>query len=134
MILVAEAARIITAAALMAPGPQDMDKGGSDGNNVHPEVHNMKEFFEKTELGKLLESKIQTTGKVSPKGEQIYKVIDHTGHAEIKKGDYIHLDKLHKCELEVYNSRGISKAVVWLDGIVNIEKTKKIAGTRTINV
>jgi sRNA-binding regulator protein Hfq len=131
---VTQAAGIVAAAGLlMATGPQDKDVGGSS-DKMHPEANNMNEFFEKTSLGKLLEQNVKATGKVSPKGEQIYKVTDNVGHSKIKKGDHIHLDKYHKCELEVYDSQGVSKAVVWLDGIVNIEKTEKIAGSRFINV
>jgi hypothetical protein len=117
----------------MATGPQDKDVGGSS-DKVHPEVNNMNEFFEKTSLGKLLEQNVKATGKVSPKGEQIFEVTADIGHSHIKKGDYIHLDKKHKCELEVYKPTGKSKAVVWLDGIVNTKKTSKVAGVRSIDV
>ena len=95
----------------------------------------MKEVFEKTPFGKKLKSVVQSTGKFSTKNELIYKVTADFGHSDIKKGDYIHFDKLHKCELEVYDKTGQSKAVVWLDGIVNQQKTDKVLdGKRTIKV
>ena len=107
------------------------DKDSSKG---HPVANNMKEVFEKTPFGKKLKSVVQSTGKFSLKNELIYKVTADFGHSDIKKGDYIHFDKLHKCELEVYDKTGKSKSVVWLDGIVNQQKKSKIGKTRTIKV
>ena len=95
-------------------------------SNVKPlKVHNMKQFFNEFEFGKLLKKhSIKTSMQYN--GQSIYRV-NETINKRFKKGYYYYLDSPHYDHLEVFNMHGIAESVVNLDGAENVKKTLQAA-------
>lgn len=86
-------------------------------------VNNMKEFFE-LDFGKSLEnSATKTSARYN--GQSIYRIDKKVQNPYLKKGDGFYLDSLHYDHIEVVDSRGKVKAVLNLDGTLNVSKTEQ---------
>ena len=92
-------------------------------NEVGKVVNNMSEFFQ-TEFGKLIKGGVSKT-KQQFQGQSIYEVTKKIDNKYLKKGDKFYLDNLHKDHLEVFDKRGNAKAVLNLDGTINVSKTEQ---------
>ncbi|WP_201511769.1 two-partner secretion domain-containing protein [Psychrobacter alimentarius] len=101
-------------------------------HNANCAVDNMSSFFSNFDFGKRIQSKSFGT-KLKYDGQKIYKVTTKDADSALKKGDYYYLDGMHKDHIEVYDSNGLSKFVLNLDGTKNIQKTIEAEGRR-INV
>ena len=101
-------------------------------HNANCAVDNMSSFFSDFDFGKRIQSKSFGT-KLKYDGQKIYKVTTKDAGSALKKGDYYYLDGMHKDHIEVYDSNGLSKFVLNLDGTKNIQKTIEAEGRR-INV
>ncbi len=91
-------------------------------------VGNMSEFLKKTGFGNDIKDVTQKTSK-QYQGQSVYQAQSKTGDT-IKKGDQLYLDAKHKDHLEVFDKNGNFKAVLNLDGSVNIDKTKAGQGRK----
>ncbi|CNG74210.1 hemagglutinin repeat-containing protein [Yersinia frederiksenii] len=91
-------------------------------------VGNMSEFLKKSGFGNDIKDSTQKTSK-QYQGQSIYQAQNKTGDT-IKKGDQLYLDAKHKDHLEVFDKNGNFKAVLNLDGSVNIDKTKAGQGRK----
>ncbi|KAJ50914.1 hypothetical protein BD780_000916 [Clostridium tetanomorphum] len=85
-------------------------------------VNNMSEFF-KTEFGGTIKNGLNKT-KQQFQGQSIYEVTNKIDSPYLKKGDQLYLDNLHKDHIEVFDKRGNAKAVLNLDGTLNVSKTE----------
>ncbi|WP_230939471.1 hemagglutinin repeat-containing protein [Burkholderia diffusa] len=94
-------------------------------------VGNMKQFLNSPGFGSDLGDATQKTN-YQFQGQSVYKVTSNVGD-NIKKGDLVYLDGLHKDHLEVFDSKGNFKSVVNLDGSVNQSKTDAGSG-RKLNI
>ncbi|WP_328204553.1 RHS repeat-associated core domain-containing protein [Brevibacillus nitrificans] len=84
---------------------------------------NMKEFFN-LDFGKSLKNvAFKTNGMY--KGQSIYKIDKKIDNPYLKKGDGFYLDSLHYDHMEVFDSKGKVKAVLNLDGTLNMKKHLK---------
>ena len=90
----------------------------------------MSEFFD-TRFGRKIKDSFRKTKKQYDE-QSIYEVMKKIDR-NLRKGDQLYLDGLHKDHLEVFDSQGKLKRVLNLDGIPNIEKRKQ-AGTRFIKI
>ena len=84
-------------------------------------VGNIGEFFAQPGFGSEIKGLSTKTSK-RYQGQSIYQTQSKTGEA-IKKGDQLYLDALHKDHLEVFDKNDNFKAVLNLDGSVNLDKT-----------
>ncbi|MGT3221010.1 VENN motif pre-toxin domain-containing protein, partial [Yersinia enterocolitica] len=91
-------------------------------------VGNMGEFLKKSGFGNDIKDVTRKTSK-QYQGQNIYQAQNKTGDT-IKKGDQLYLDAKHKDHLEVFDKSGNFKAVLNLDGSVNIDKTKAGKGRK----
>ena len=91
-------------------------------------VGNMSEFLKKTSFGGEVKNITRKTSK-QYQGQSVYQAQGKTGNL-IKKGDQLYLDAMHKNHLEVFDKNGNFKAVLNLDGAVNIEKTNAGQGRK----
>jgi hypothetical protein len=105
--------------------------GGESKLKTPAKVNNMYEFFE-TEFGQMLEGKSRKTSHIQ--GDcAVYEVTQKTGHPNIDRGDLFYLDKTHGDHLEIFDAQGRAKAVLNLDGSLNLGKTTEAVGKcRTI--
>ena len=94
-------------------------------------VGNMKQFLNSPGFGSDLGDATQKTN-YQFQGQSVYKVTSNVGD-NIKKGDLVYLDGLHKDHLEVFDAKGNFKSVVNLDGSVNQSKTDAGSG-RKLNI
>ncbi|WP_227791512.1 hemagglutinin repeat-containing protein [Burkholderia sp. BE17] len=94
-------------------------------------VGNMKQFLNSPGFGSDLGDATQKTN-YQFQGQSVYKVTSNVGD-NIKKGDLVYLDGLHKDHLEVFDGKGNFKSVVNLDGSVNQSKTDAGSG-RKLNI
>ncbi|WP_322026758.1 hemagglutinin repeat-containing protein [Burkholderia sp. BCC1977] len=94
-------------------------------------VGNMKQFLNSPGFGSDLGEATQKTN-YQFQGQSVYKVTSNVGD-NIKKGDLVYLDGLHKDHLEIFDSKGNFKSVVNLDGSVNQGKTDAGSG-RKLNI
>ncbi len=92
-------------------------------------VGNMKEFLSRPGFGRELASATLKTSKMYD-GQSVYQVTKTIGD-NIKRGDQIYLDGLHKDHLEVFDKAGRFKFVLNLDGSINDVKTRS-AGQRRL--
>ncbi|PGA71757.1 hypothetical protein COL87_11330 [Bacillus pseudomycoides] len=88
----------------------------------------MKDFFEDG-FGNEIERKVSKTSK-KYQGQTVYKVDKKVDNPHLKKGDQFYLDNLHKDHIEVFDKQGNFRAVLDLDGNINIDKTKKALGRK----
>ncbi|PEA54982.1 cytosolic protein [Bacillus pseudomycoides] len=100
----------------------------SSGGKSVKQVENMKDFFENG-FGNEIKSKVSKTSK-KYQGQTVYKVDKKVDNPYLKKGDQFYLDNLHKDHIEVFDKQGNFRAVLNLDGNINIEKTKKAIGRK----
>ncbi|WP_155972786.1 pre-toxin TG domain-containing protein, partial [Streptococcus ruminantium] len=100
----------------------EVGKRTEKGTKGTKAVGNMSEFLD-SDFGQELRDSLQKTSKRYD-GQRVYKVIENIGN--LKKGDQIYLDGLHKDHLEVFNKSGKVKSVLNLDGSINFEKTRKV--------
>ncbi len=84
-------------------------------------VGNIGEFLKNSSFGGEIKNTTRKTSK-QYQGQSIYQAQGKTGDV-IKKGDQLYLDAKHKDHLEVFDKSGNFKAVLNLDGSVNLEKT-----------
>ncbi len=96
---------------------------GDKGTGEVIKVGNMNEFFNNTEFGISLKDSVSKTSAIV-KGESVYRIDKKIDNPILDKGDGIYLDSLHKDHLEVVNKRGKVKAVLNLDGTLNVKKTE----------
>ncbi len=105
-------------------------------SNAHGNVikfFNMKQFFKESDFGKIL-SNYSIKLKQMYKGQAIYRVEKDIGEY-LKKGYHFYLDKLHLDHLEVFDEKGYAKAVLNLNGKLNLSKTEvAIKQARTIKL
>ncbi len=87
-----------------------------------PVAKNMSQFFE-LKFGKAIKNVSQKTSKIV-KGATVYKITGKTENEFLKKGDQYYLDTLHYDHIEVFDSRNNVKAVLNLDGKLNLKKTE----------
>ncbi|NHX02170.1 hypothetical protein [Pseudomonas koreensis] len=83
----------------------------------------MEDFFNQPGFGGELADATRKTSKRF-QGQTVYQVTQKIA-PNIKKGDQIYLDNLHKDHLEVFDKFGDVKYVLNLDGSKNNEKTAK---------
>lgn len=91
-----------------------------------PKVGNMRELLEKTPLGEKLIGKVEKT-KIVKQGQPAYRAKEDIDELEIKKGDYMYIDKKHWNEVEVFkgcDDESLSRNVLSTDGMVDREKSK----------
>ncbi|MCO8180552.1 RHS repeat-associated core domain-containing protein [Streptococcus suis] len=100
--------------------------GAGRGSKNSKAVGNMSEFLE-SDFGQEIGNSLQKTKKRYD-GQSVYKVTENIG--ELKKGDQIYLDGLHKDHLEIFDKRGRLKDVLNLDGTSNLDKLNKAIGRR----
>ncbi|OLF50273.1 hemagglutinin [Streptococcus acidominimus] len=86
----------------------------------------MNEFLS-SDFGREIGDKLQKTKKRYD-GQTVYKVTEDIG--DLKKGDQLYLDGLHKDHLEVFDKRGKFQQVLNLDGTTNNIKTDRGIGRR----
>jgi hypothetical protein len=91
-------------------------------------VANIHEFF-KMPFGIKLKSKCQPMKQVYQR-QRMYKVTENIPETPLKKGDIFYLDAQHKNHLEVFSDKLVLRAVLNLDGAVNIDKTLKATSRR----
>ena len=91
-------------------------------------VGNMSEFLKNTSFGGEVKNITRKTSK-QYQGQSVYQAQGKKGDL-IKKGDQLYLDAMHKDHLEVFDKNGNFKAVLNLDGSVNIEKTNAGQGRK----
>ena len=97
-------------------------KGGKQSHQPNQgAVGNMGEFLKNSSFGGEIKNATRKTSK-QYQGQSIYQAQGKTGDV-IKKGDQLYLDAKHKNHLEVFDKSGNFKAVLNLDGSVNLEKT-----------
>lgn len=99
------------------------------GNMYSEPVGNMKEFLSSPGFGSELSSATQKTSKIYD-GQSVYKATKAIGE-NIKRGDQIYLDGLHKNHLEVFDKADRFKFVLNMDGSINDAKTRA-AGQRRL--
>ena len=101
-----------------------LTKGKKDGqlNIKGNDFKNVSDYLKNNPFGKQLSEYLSKT-KQQYKGESIYKVDKNFG--ELKKGDRLYLDSMHKDHFEVFDKNGNFKMVMNLDGTKNVEKTLK---------
>lgn len=87
-------------------------------------VSNMGEFFQ-TDFGNSIKKDLVKT-KNQFQDQSVYEVSQKVNSEYLKKGDKLYLDNLHKDHLEVFDKKGNAKAVLNLDGTLNLEKTEKV--------
>ncbi|WNJ95688.1 hypothetical protein RND59_00765 [Vibrio ruber] len=90
-------------------------------------IGKMEDFFNQPGFG----SDVISITKKSPKvydGQRVFDVTKRYGSA-LKKGDQVYLDGQHKNHLEVFDKQGNFKAVLNLDGTLNIAKTAQAKKT-----
>ncbi|SJN57033.1 Filamentous hemagglutinin [Vibrio ruber DSM 16370] len=90
-------------------------------------IGKMEDFFNQPGFG----SDVMSITKKSPKvydGQRVFDVTKRYGSA-LKKGDQVYLDGQHKNHLEVFDKQGNFKAVLNLDGTLNIAKTAQAKKT-----
>ena len=92
-------------------------------------VGNMKEFLSSPDFGRELAIASQKTPKIYD-GQSAYQATKAIGD-NIKRGDQVYLDGLHKDHLEVFDKAGRFKFVLNLDGSINDGKTRS-AGQRRL--
>ncbi|MCI1005424.1 hemagglutinin [Herbaspirillum sp. C7C8] len=80
----------------------------------------MKEFFGKTSFGEEVRKNVRKSNATYD-GQSIYVAQKPIGK-EIRKGDRLYLDGIHKDHLEVFDSTGKIHTVLNLDGTVNFKK------------
>ena len=80
-------------------------------------VANMKEFFGKTNFGEEVRKNVRKSNAIYD-GQSIYVAQGPIGN-EIRKGDKLYLDGMHKDHLEVFEPTGKIRTVLNLDGTVN---------------
>ncbi|MHC5278726.1 T7SS effector LXG polymorphic toxin [Listeria kieliensis] len=107
---------------------QNIMGGSGNHNTSNGAVKNMDEFFE-SGFGSELKGSVEKTSK-RVDGQQVYKLKKNMKNFQLKKGDQVYLDGLHKDHLEVFDKKGNPLKVLNLDGTINIKKTEKIAGRR----
>ncbi|MBC2256446.1 hemagglutinin [Listeria ivanovii] len=88
----------------------------------------MKEFFE-TSFGRSIKNNVSKT-KNQYQGQSIFEVTQKTSNQYLKKGDKFYLDNLHKDHFEVFTKKGEFRAVLNLDGTLNMSKTKNAVGRK----
>jgi filamentous hemagglutinin len=86
-------------------------------------IEKMEDFFNQPGFGSELSEGTRKTSK-RYQGQTVFKATEKIGE-NIKKGDQIYLDNLHKDHLEVFDKFGDVRFVLNLDGSKNIEKTDK---------
>ncbi|WP_223849625.1 hemagglutinin repeat-containing protein [Pseudomonas koreensis] len=86
-------------------------------------IEKMEDFFNQPGFGGELADATRKTSKRF-QGQTVYQVTQKIA-PNIKKGDQIYLDNLHKDHLEVFDKFGDVKYVLNLDGSKNNEKTAK---------
>ena len=91
-------------------------------------VGNMKQFLASDGFGSDIASASQKTSKVYD-GQSVYKANSDVGNF-IKKNDQLYLDGLHKDHIEVFDKQGNFKAVLNLDGTLNMKKTELARGRK----
>ena len=101
------------------PDPDDEN----NKNNII-KVENMDEFF-KTPFGKEIRPHLEKI-----RGKSAYRVTKKSKIHELKKGDILYLDKLHKDHLEVFHKNNHFEKVLNLNGTYNKIKTIKGYGRR----
>ncbi len=103
-------------------------QASSGGGKSVKKADNMKDFFEDG-FGNEIERKVSKTSK-KYQGQTVYKVDKKVDNPHLKKGDQFYLDNLHKDHIEVFDKQGNFRAVLDLDGNINIDKTKKALGRK----
>ncbi|MFI8225071.1 hemagglutinin repeat-containing protein [Pseudomonas sp. NPDC085632] len=86
-------------------------------------IEKMEDFFNQPGFGGQLADATRKTSKRF-QGQTVYQATEKIA-PNIKKGDQIYLDNLHKDHLEVFDKFGDVKYVLNLDGSKNNEKTAK---------
>ncbi|MCL4923548.1 hypothetical protein, partial [Streptococcus suis] len=109
-----------------AKNGDEVTQGAGRGSKNSKAVGNMNEFLE-SDFGQEIGDSLQKTKKRYD-GQSVYKVTESIG--ELKKGDQLYLDGLHKDHLEVFDKRGKLKDVLNLDGTSNLDKLNKAIGRR----
>ncbi|MGT2964055.1 pre-toxin TG domain-containing protein [Streptococcus acidominimus] len=99
---------------------------GKGSSRTSKSVGNMNEFLS-SDFGREIGDKLQKTKKRYD-GQTVYKVTEDIG--DLKKGDQLYLDGLHKDHLEVFDKRGKFQQVLNLDGTTNNIKTDRGIGRR----
>jgi RHS repeat-associated protein len=95
---------------------------------VVSKVENMSTFFKST-IGVTFKNSSSSTKKLF-QGQVIYKVDSKMIEYNIRKGDVYYLDGLHKDHLEVFDSTGLFRQALNLDGTINAVKTAAGQGRR----
>lgn len=104
----------------------NVSNGGGQSPRQDYSVDNMNEFFESDFGSELKNNSSKTKKRVD--GQNVYKVDKKTGN--LKKGDQVYLDGLHKDHLEVFDKNGNLRTVLNLDGTINLEKYYKAMGRK----
>lgn len=104
--------------------PMDLQLFAGKAGSGAKSIANMAEFFSDG-FGKSIKNNVTKT-KNQFQGQSIYKVTKKTDNSYLKKGDGLYLYNLHKDHLEIIDSKGKVKAVLNLDGSLNVTKTEKV--------
>ena len=107
-------------------GNEVVEGAGKGSSKSSKTVGNMSEFLD-SDFGQEIGNSLQKTSKRYD-GQSVYKVTENIG--DLKKGDQLYLDGLHKDHLEVFDKRGKLKNVLNLDGTSNLDKLNKATGRR----
>lgn len=87
----------------------------------------MEEFLNSTEFGKYI-NKVSEGTKRTWKKNRIYEITNQPNYPNLKKGNYFYFDSTHRDHIEVFDSNGLSKCVLNLDGTLNQAKTRLAEG------
>lgn len=100
---------------------KDEDRDDEDDDDSQLKVANMHEFFQ-TKFGKEIHQCLQKTSTMY-QGQSVYKVKWNMPQYNLRKGDLLYLDALHKNHLEIFNSTKQGKMVLSLRGKMLHKKT-----------
>jgi len=122
---------LVGQAASSAPGDIACQKKVSSSSSqmgtkerVQDKVDNLDQFYE-TEFGKRVKDSTVKLKGAGKHGKAILKVVKKVPESELKKGDQLYLDGLHKDHFEVFDKKGRFEKVLNLDGSINRDKTIK---------
>jgi filamentous hemagglutinin len=86
----------------------------------------MNEFLKNTKMGQDIKNKIVKKREFTPR--DIYQVLETIPQYNLKKGDYIYVDRKHCDHLEVFGKNRLARTVLNFNGSINKVKAKNAEG------
>jgi filamentous hemagglutinin len=89
----------------------------------------MNEFFKNTKMGRDIKDRLSKAG-IDVNGVEVYKVIKKIPEYNLKKGQYIYVDRKHCDHLELFDSQGDPLGVLNFNCSFNESKSKRTGGRK----